>query len=870
VGEPAILQTDATPLDAATATALHDIVEALKARGVTSAQLSTAFATDGLTAADYKAAVRLEPIGPEARGALVMLSFDGILEKRMIDQGALPGPVVLDEFADIPAAMRAARRWLLWKSEPNADPAKKPRKTPWYVQGQRRNGALDTPEDTARLATFDEALAALRGGGYAGLGFALGPDGTGNAWQGVDLDDLPGRPELQMLADDLRGYVETSPSGRGLHAIGYGAAFDSLGSNSTGIEAYARGRYFTVTGESAGLGEPTCLAEFVNTVLVPRHAPRRKNPPPAAVNANDRAQGLGGSLLGSLAAQDLRSALTSMRSDDRDLWISMGHALRGLGDQGRGLWLEWSQASDKYDPADAARTWDSFKPERTSYRVVFAEAQRRGWANPRARREVERPPPAPQPIAHDQPLFDPWERYTVPAFPTALLPPPLRRFAEYQARSTGVDPAAAAMAALVACSGAIDQRTTLKMKRTGAWVVRPRLWGLLVGDPATAKSPAIRASIAPLRAEESRLGEIYKRELTRWEALDKKERGDPPPKPTRYIFNDLTSESVGSVLSRQDRGALVEQEELSGFIGAMDKYSGGKGSSADRSFWAQAYDGGPKTVDRISRGEIFINNLCVAFLGAIQPDRLAEMANLTSDGLLQRFLPVMMRRANFPAEVENDAPAADYASLISYLVSMKPCAYQMDEGGRSAAEEFQRFIFDLQGMGEGLGKSFSTFAGKLNGAHGSLSLLLHILEDPTQAELEPVAERTVRNAAEILKTFTIPHALEFYRSTTDGGDWNNLRAIASFVLTSDRDRFTPSDLTSKVWALKGKTPWQLSEALAPLAAGGWLEEEAHGAVVKAWSVRAGVREHFIDRRAAEIERKSEVMSTLKALGGRAA
>lgn len=59
--------------------------------------------------------------------------------------------------------------------------------------------------------------------------------------------------------------------------------------------------------------------------------------------------------------RDLRSALLSMRADDRDLWIRMGLALRELGDVGRGLWMEWSSQSEKFKPLEAARIWESFK-----------------------------------------------------------------------------------------------------------------------------------------------------------------------------------------------------------------------------------------------------------------------------------------------------------------------------------------------------------------------------------------------------------------------------------------------------------------------------------------------------------------------------
>lgn len=79
---------------------------------------------------------------------------------------------------------------------------------------------------------------------------------------------------------------------------------------------------------------------------------------------------------------ELRSALASMRADDRDLWVRMGMALKTLGDTGRGMWLMWSATSPKFDPADAARRWDSFEPTSTDHRAVFAEAQRLGWINP--------------------------------------------------------------------------------------------------------------------------------------------------------------------------------------------------------------------------------------------------------------------------------------------------------------------------------------------------------------------------------------------------------------------------------------------------------------------------------------------------------
>lgn len=294
---------------------------------------------------------------------------------------------VLDQADDIPFEMREALRWLLWQSVPV--PGKKPRKVPFYANGQPRHGALDTAADQQYLVSFDDAQAALATGKYTGLGFALGPDGSGNYWQGVDLDNLAEHPDLELLAEDLPGYTETSPSGKGVHAIGYGRPFQALGSNSTGIEAYSAGRYFTVTADGAGLNSPVCIAEFVERVLRPRHSPSQPTPTTGQVLE----------YIDPKTITELRSALASLRADDRDSWIANGQRLKKLGDRGRALWLEWSQSSDKYDPADAARVWDSFTADHTGYQAVFKAAQASGWLNPMSAHAAAPTPQAPDTLA---------------------------------------------------------------------------------------------------------------------------------------------------------------------------------------------------------------------------------------------------------------------------------------------------------------------------------------------------------------------------------------------------------------------------------------------------------------------------------------
>jgi hypothetical protein len=156
--------------------------------------------------------------------------------------------------ATIPTRMQEANRWLLHRG-----------KQPFYPDGTPRRGVLDTPEDAARMGSFGDALRAYEAGGFDGIGFALG-----DGWQGIDLDYIEANG-LAHLVDKLPGYVEHSPSGKGVHAIGFGESFNNLDANASGVEAYCSKRFFTITGDQ-GRGTIACIAGFVRAVIEPLHS----------------------------------------------------------------------------------------------------------------------------------------------------------------------------------------------------------------------------------------------------------------------------------------------------------------------------------------------------------------------------------------------------------------------------------------------------------------------------------------------------------------------------------------------------------------------------------------------------------------------
>ena len=81
---------------------------------------------------------------------------------------------------------------------------------------------------------------------------------------------------------------------------------------------------------------------------------------------------------------ELRDALSTIASDDRDLWVKFGLALAPLGQRGFDMWDEWSRKSKKYDPVDAIRVWRGLKPGQFNFESIFYIAQQNGWINPLA------------------------------------------------------------------------------------------------------------------------------------------------------------------------------------------------------------------------------------------------------------------------------------------------------------------------------------------------------------------------------------------------------------------------------------------------------------------------------------------------------
>jgi len=220
---------------------------------------------------------------------------------------------------------------------------------------------------------------------------------------------------------------------------------------------------------------------------------------------------------------------------------------------------------------------------------------------------------------------------------------------------------------------------TIKPKAQDNWRVIPNLWGCIIGRPGFLKSPSVAEVIHFLSKLETDAKknfdeknfefnvdlELYKAEKDSIKEAIKKTFANrknssqsvtkqidigtlktqliglkEPPKPIwrRFKTNDSTIEKLSELLAENPRGLLVYRDELIGLLKNCDK----AGHESDRSFFLESWNGdGSQTSDRIARGTVYTENLCLSIFGTTQPDKLTQYLlgalNGDNDGLIQRF-----------------------------------------------------------------------------------------------------------------------------------------------------------------------------------------------------------------------------------------
>ena len=342
------------------------------------------------------------------------------------------------------------------------------------------------------------------------------------------------------------------------------------------------------------------------------------------------------------------------------------------------------------------------------------------------------------------------------------------------------------------------------------------------------------------------------------------------------------------------------QDELAGWLGGFERYNTGQ---SPRAFYLTAWNGGTFLKDRVGKGkidtdaEIRVDNLALSILGGIQPDRLTKLGDLTSDGLLQRFLPVLMK----PATLGNpDHPVAlveaKYEKLIRSINNLPARSFCFTDEASEVRDDVLGYLHRLEQV-DGFSGSLIGAIGKLKGYFARICLVLHVVrtqdDPPVRPEINFILADAFRHldphenlsaglnvsfaipreiaeaAKKLLIQFLLPHMIGLYDVVVNGGqERDKLQSIANFILASDRDRLRPSDFTAGVRTLRGEPEHKIREWVGRFCGMDWLspEESKPGVPTKAWQVTPGLRDHFIDRRRQVQAAKAEIHRILKAGG----
>jgi hypothetical protein len=231
-------------------------------------------------------------------------------------------------------------------------------------------------------------------------------------------------------------------------------------------------------------------------------------------------------------------------------------------------------------------------------------------------------------------------------FPVDSLPKLVRRFVSAVAVAIGCDPSYLVLTLLVVAGAAIGNTRRLQLKR--GWNVPAILWGMVVGESGTAKTPAMAMVMRPVHALQQTAFDDYAVEQKKYESdlaqWDKKKEGERPVPPicTRYVVSDTTVPALAPVLLHNPRGVLAYRDELAGWFGSFDQYAPKGTTGADAANWLSMFNAGTIIVDR-KNGEprtLSIPWAAVSVCGGIQPGLLRRVLGKEhrESGLPPRFL----------------------------------------------------------------------------------------------------------------------------------------------------------------------------------------------------------------------------------------
>jgi putative DNA primase/helicase len=780
---------------------------------------------------------------------------------------------------NIPDTLKALPQWVGWKFDPKPGKPSEWTKPPYcaMMPGKRASST-----DSSTWASFSDAIkAADNSKGLDGIGFVFTMN---DPYVGIDLDKCrnpeTGTIELwaQKILDMFPGaYTEITPSGKGLHIIIKGK-LQGKGIKHGPVEVYDKERYFTFTGHtlpSSGIEIPEHQAAL-EAFLTEHFQNEQKNsgtntgtPGRSWLNDAEVIQKActaeNGEKFKKLWAGDFSDYASQSEADSALCALLAFWCGKNTEQMGR-LFRQSGLYRSKWEEKHGAKTYGQATIEHTV--EICTETYRLSGTTAEEAREMTQAKVWPEPL----PLPD--DLLPVKAIEPEMIPAPLRGWLMDIADRMQIPPDFSTAATIVALGSIIGRACGIYPKRHDDWIVIPNLWGAVVGRPSLMKSPAVTEALKPLARLEikardqyeeafltfsvdlevqkmtrSNLSESIKKALKKGndaqvEELKKqltKLLHKEAPTRKRYQTQDATVEKIGELLNENPRGLLLSRDELIGWLRTLDK----DGREGDRAFFLEGWNGIKGfTIDRIGRGTIDIEAVCLSIFGTITPGPLSDYVYQAirggkgDDGLMQRFQIIVW--PDTPAEWKNVDRFPDTKEKVRAWEVFRALAEQeipgamIEDGAEIPALRFTprgQEIFDgwrdelerrLRGD-HGLHPAMESHLTKYRSLMPSMALIFHLVDVAAGAASGPVSEVAAAIAADWCD-YLESHACRIYGGASMPG-MEEAREILKHIRRGDiKDGCKTWEIWRPQWS-RLISPGDAQAGLDVLSSYGWVAVE---------------------------------------------
>ncbi|MBL6990125.1 MAG: DUF3987 domain-containing protein [Bacteriovoracaceae bacterium] len=476
---------------------------------------------------------------------------------------------------------------------------------------------------------------------------------------------------------------------------------------------------------------------------------------------------------------------------------------------------------------------------------------------------------------NNDPVY-PWESPTLitkvskkaPPLPPNIIPPTVRDFVIDVSERLQVPSEFVAIPLIVCSSILIGNKLAIYPKKFDSWSVTPNLWGAIIAKPSTKKTPAQKSIISLLNKlstqERQRVQqhneknkvkiisikeqiEGIKSKLKARKNIDENENEltlliaeleKTETSEKRYYINDATVEMLTELLKVNSNGLLVFRDELMGFLKSLDKPN----RCTDRAFFLESWDGSlPFQTGRISRGEVYIESLCLSILGGIQPSKLKPYINdavnglLGDDGFIQRFqlivYPEIDHKYEYVDRKPNTKAKEEVQKFLKGLEELNLDHFDIDGNGQhyvkfseNAQKVLSKWLIDHETRlrsGKIECHALELHLAKYASLMPSLALIFHLMDYVAQKTRDTSVSQEATAKAILWCQFLEGHADKIY-SLAVTQETNSAVAIAQKIKSNEIANGTSArEILRHGWS-KLKRPKDIHDGLIILELNNWI------------------------------------------------